>query len=332
MPIVDNSALNVRLTENLAELSTIWTQRTNSLEALKDDFIPLRIDQKISLKRESLGNIVQPSDRIATNFTTSFLVEKERIAFLEALKVDLNLTELDIYNLSVSWLSKLHPADKSDVTSVAGLTYIMNSIFRKAEHETVSGIWTGSRALTGANGGTNLFNGLAVKLAASIVAGDLPAGQVLNVIGAAAVTQATVLAAMKSFSDKILNDATGQLYFQYQPGGVIYVPPIFISFIAEALNANLSNGSQIVAKDSNGTFFLNAFPNIQIKPAVWMIGVNNAFMTPTGNLFYLTDANAAASPALKTQVFNRDLKIFLNWQANVDYADPRYCVVYRAFA
>lgn len=331
MPIVNNTSLRAALTEQVDDLSTIFSQKMTKIEDVQKDFQVRRIKQKISLKRETLGALVQPSNRISVDFTTSFLSYTERIASLEACKIQLNMTELDIQDTNNSWLSQLEPHDENDIHSVAGLTFIMGKVFAKAQSEITKGIWTGVRALTGAIGGTNLFNGLGVKLAASIVATELPAASVLNVVGAAAVSQANILARIKAFADRILTESTGQLYDQYEEGGTIFVPPLYISFIAEALNAALSNGSQIVNKDLAGVYYLNAFPNISIKPARWMVGVNNMMMTPMGNLFYLRQDTGDDIPPLVFQEFNLDLKIFGNFEANVDYADARYIVLDRAF-
>ena len=98
--------------------------------------------------------------------------------------------------------------------------------------------------------------------------------------------------------------------------------------MVNALDSALSNGSQVVSKQGNNYVF-NLLPNTIIKPRTYMIGVDNMVWSPDGNLFWLHQDVDTDIPRIKFQEVDRDLKILMDFELNVEYADGRVIVLYK---
>ncbi len=327
--LVDVSALSADLQKSKKEYEKIFGLKMASGFEAKKDFVVLGIDQEIELIRDELGNITQPGRTGVTNFSTGFIGQKARIGKLKPAKVDLKFTEEELYKLRVSYLGRREPGDPRDINSLAGRNYIMGRVYARIGKEVNRAIFKGvENRATGATGGLNLFDGLGFKVTegyTTVASGgkeDIPAG---NKVGSAVtISEATVIGEVSKMVDLIVSNE--DLVEYMEDSASFFVNPQHFVWINNALDSALSNGSRVVTKRGN-QLFLNALPNTEIKPRTWMIGVNNMLWTLDGNLFYLHQDVETDIPNIKFQEVDRDLKILIDFEVNVEYADGRLIVL-----
>ncbi|PWJ48436.1 hypothetical protein CLV98_1544, partial [Dyadobacter jejuensis] len=143
---------------------------------------------------------------------------------------------------------------------------------------------------------------------------------------AASVTEANIIGELKKIVALIIGNE--DLIEYKDETASLFIPPTWYVWITNALDAALSNGSQVVTKKGDKLFF-NALPNTEIKPRTWMIGVDNMLWTVEGNLFYLHQDVDTDVPRIKFQESDRDLKVLMDFEVNVEYADGRLIVLYK---
>lgn len=329
---VDVSALSENLTKDKKDYEKIFGLKMASGFSAKSDFVVLGINQDIELVRDELSNLTQPGRTGVTNFTTEAIKQKSRIGTLKPAKVDLKLTEVELYNLRTSYLGRREPGDPKDIHSLPGRTYIMGRIFQRIGKEVNRAIIKGvENRATGTTGGLNLFDGLNFKFTegyATVGSGgkeDIPASN--KVTGAVAtVSEANILGELKKMVELILSSE--DLVEYREDDASLFINPVWYQWILNALDSALSNGSQVVTKKGD-KLYLNALPNTEIKPRVYMIGVSNMFWTVNGNLFYLHQDVEEDIPRMKFQESDRDLKVLIDFEVNVEYADGRLVVLYK---
>lgn len=330
--VVDVSALSENLQKDKKDYEKIFGLKMATGFDAKKDMVVLGINQEIELTRDELGNIVQPGRTGSTNFTDGALTLKSRKGSLKPAKVDLKLTELELYNLRTSYIGRREPGDPRDIHSLPGRNYLMSRIFARIGKEVNRAIFKGvENPATGATGGLNLFDGLRFKFTQGFTTvagggiGDIPA--VNKVTGAAAtVTEANIIGELKKLVETVMSSE--DLVEYREDNASLFIPPTWFVWITNALEAALSNGSQVVTKKGDRLFF-NALPNTEIKPRTSMIGVDNMYWTIDGNLFYLHQDVETDIPRIKFQEEDRDLKILIDFEVNVDYADGRLIVLYK---
>jgi hypothetical protein len=332
MAVVDLTALSENLTKDKTDYEKIFGLKMASGFAAKGDFVVLGINQEIELVRDELSNLTQPGRTGTTNFTTQAIKQKSRKGSLKPAKVDLKLTEVELYNLRTSYLGRKEKADPKDIHSLAGRTYIMGRVFDRIGKEVNRAIYKGVEDRTnGTQGGINLFDGLNFKFVQGFtVVGsggveDIPAGNKVT-SPAGTMTAAVILAELKKMVELIL--ANEDLVEYRDEAASLFMNPIWFQWILDALDSALTNGSQVVTKKGD-KLFLNALPGTEIKPRVYMIGVSNMFWTVDGNLFYLHQDTEEDIPRMKFQEVDRDLKILIDFEVNVEYADGRLIVLWK---
>lgn len=330
--VVTVSSLVDELKKDSVDYGKIFGLKMASGFDAAKDFVVLGIRDEVKLIRDELGNITQPGATGATNFTTGSLTFKQRTGKLRPAKVDLKFTELELAALAVSFLSRREPNDPKDINSLAGRNYIMGRIMARIGKEVNRAIYKGvENAGTGATGGLNLFDGLGLKVTQGYATsgtgwvGDIPAGNKVT-SPAATVTQANILAELKKIVSLVMESE--DLVEYREDDASLFIPPVYYQYMCDALDAALSNGSQIVSKSGNDYRF-NLLPNTIIKPRSWMIGVDNMLWTPNGNLFYLHQDTDEDIPSIKFQEQDRDLKVLIDFKVSVDYADGRLIVLHK---
>jgi hypothetical protein len=334
MAVIDNTALRASLQINHKDLEDIFKLRLNSLtDEVLGDFRSVRASKNHTMRRKTTGQQAQPDAQTnAWNPSTVIDTFKERIATLQACKADITFSQADIAAINTSWMAEKNPNDPNDILSIAGLQWMLQDIYDSIDNDIVNGIWSGVRAATGINGGTNLYDGLAAKLLAAFGAGDMStANQTTVVIASAAITEANILAQTKAFVAKIRGNK--QLNLEYSRGeGSLFVPPAYIDYFREAQNSAFTNGSMVVGKTTTDEYYLNAYPKVKVKARNWLFGIDNMLLTPNNNLFIGAQDGGpeAGAPSFKTEAQHRNLDLMFNWQMFVDFADPRTMLLYRA--
>jgi hypothetical protein len=320
--------------------------------AAKKDFVSLPVKQKFVLTRETIGNVTQPG-RTGTinNPAHSLMTYNQRIAELSPAKADIYLDEVQLYNLSVSFLANKQPADPNDINSIAGRDYIMAQLFKKIASEQSAAIFRGAigtgydatNATTQASsmfqGGLNLMDGLGIHLTRGYATsgtgwvGDIPGAN--KVVGAATnFTKATALAEL----GKLLAIVKGQTQFEEfvydddpeTPGYNFFLDAAKEAAIADALDELTYKPDQLVRVSGDGDGFeFKAYPKVKIKKRRWMQGTTNIFGAPSDNLFYLHQDTASDIPSIKFQEVGRGVQILMDWQTAMNYADGRLNILWK---
>jgi hypothetical protein len=343
---VDSSQLSAELNESKEDFKKIFGIKVrDGFGRAKERLTPLKIDQKVGLKREFMTNLTQPGRTGEINNSTEFLSFKERIPELKPAKVDIFLDEIALYKLRTSFMNDVEGADVNDIYSLAGREHIINAVFKQIGKEVHSAIYNGQEgfglvANTPSSlfqGGLNLFNGLGVKMLKGLATtgpgavGDIPAANVA-VNTAAAFNSTNALAELKKVLDVIYDTPhLHDLASSDDPADAceLVISPQYFRAISEALDNLLHKPNQLVMEDG-ADFVFKALPRVRIVKETFMSGVENMTFSPKSNLFWLSPMVAEDVTSIKFQEEGRGLQIMIDWECNVDYADGRNIVRYKA--
>lgn len=335
MTMINVSTLAEKLRTDQRVYETIFGMRLRTLSEAKQYFVPFPVGREgeAILLRETLGNLTQPGRKGTTNFTTAFSELRQRVGKPSPIKVDLTLGEIELATLQKNYIAQRQPADPRDIHDIAGRSYLMGRVFSKIEDEVSRAMYKGVKADTGIQGGLNLFNGLeALFLQGYLTTANGGVGDILvaNKVAspALAVTQANVIAELKKMRDAI-KDSPFIQDFAGEPG-TVYVDWNILVSLNDALEAADTNRDQVVSKGADGVYRFNSMPNVRLVAPKFMWGTGNMFFSLEGNLFYLyEDEFEMQGPAIKFEESGRNLNIFIDGSASVDYADGRAIVLYK---
>lgn len=346
---INVSGLAVDLQEKTLDYRKIFGLHLANGFAAKNDMVSLQIEQKVRLKRLSMGNMTQPGRKPGFNpIKGDALTFKGKEVELRPAKADILLTEDQIYNLNISFLSEFQPADETDIHSVAGRDFLMSKIFEQLMFEQNRATFLGqlgfgyddtndeTKSESVYQGGLNLFDGLELQFTQGYATsgpgavGDIPGDN--KVVGAAAtLTADNVLSQLEKF-EEIIHDVEAFEEFAYEdertPDGVIWMSHKYLRLLARALD-NLPYKQDNLVEREGDHYRFKALPKVKIKKARWMSGADNFFFSPTDNLFYLTQKVAKNIPKMDIQKENRDLKILIDWEAMVTYASGTHIILWK---
>jgi hypothetical protein len=326
------SALSIELQRSLADYSTIFGLKVSNgfNEKTNGDLIVMPTKDKVPLIRDSTGPILQPGRTGSVNFTNDAVSLANRIGEIKPFKADIKLDEVTLYNWSRTYLSSKGATDPSDIYSFEAMTYYMGKIMKQAGKDIngalFKGVWNNA---TGVQSGVNLFDGLRIKMLQGFTTvgaggiGDIPASNVYA--AAATINQANILAEIKKAVQVVVDSEVLQEYVE-EPAS-FYMPFTHYVMMQNALAAEpLTKGSEIVMKEGKD-YRLAILPNTIIKHRPMLIGTEKHVWSPDGNFFYLAPEGSTEDiSSITYEKADRALKIFLDGQAAVDYADGRLIV------
>lgn len=346
------SALVDNLKSKQEDYEKIFGLRMANGFSAKKDFVSLPVKQKFTLKRKTLGNITQPGRTGGINNPAhALLTFNQRTAELSPAKADIYMDEVQLYNLSVSFLADRQPADPADINSIAGRDYIMAELFKKIAAEQSAAIFrgalgfgydntdAGTQATSVFQGGLNLMDGLGIHLTRGYATsgtgwvGDIPAANKV-VSPASTFTKATALAEM----GKLLEIVKGQGQFEEfvydddpeTPGYNFFMDASKEAAIADALDELTYKPDQLVRASSDGDGYeFKAYPKVKLRKRRWMQGTSTIFGSPSDNLFYLHQDTASDIPSIKFQEVGRGVQILIDWQTAMNYADGRFNILWK---
>jgi hypothetical protein len=314
----------------------------------KGDFTALGIDQNIVLTREFVQNVTQPGRTGITNPTTGAVLSyKQRKASLLPAKVDLYIDELELYKLRTSFLSEAEPGSATDINSLAGRNYIMGKVMEQIGKEVNNAVFKGALGfnLDSTNqstinasrfqGGLNLADGFGLKFLTGYASGsgqDIPGAN--KVVGAASTFTATnALAELTKIEDILYNESQfDELVYNDDPSTPdtkLFMPATYKRAIVQALDNLSFKNDQLVFVDAQGALRFKKAPKVVLEAKRWMAGVNNMFLSPKDNLFFLHQMAGVDVPMIKFQEFDRGIKILIDWEMAFEYADGRAVLLYK---
>jgi hypothetical protein len=147
--------------------------------------------------------------------------------------------------------------------------------------------------------------------------GDIPTSNV--VASAATINAGNVLSEVQKL---------GMVFFEtldepLEEDAIMVLDPKHIVYITQALDAQLSNNSQIVYREG-GKLKLAMMPNVVIEPRSWLKGTNKQLLTVAGNLAVLGPEDTTEDvPSIKVEEADRNIKIFLDGELGINYCDGR---------
>ena len=317
------SNLAAKLQENIADYTKIYALKlSNGFNAKSDPlFTVLPIVDKVPLIREMTTPILQPGRKGTTNFSSGEHDLKNREGVLKPFKADLKLTELQLYGYSKTYLAKKSPTDPNDVYSAPAMDHYMNAIMRQAGKDVHSALYKGVLNSAG-TGAVDIADGLEIKLLQGIATsgtgfvGDIPVAN--QTTAAATINQANILSQINDLVLVIISNLDNAL----EEDGCLCIDPILYVHLINALNASLSNGSQVVYRDG-AELRLAALPNTVVRPKSWLKSTGKLLWTVNGNFFFLTPESTSDVPSIQVEKADRSIKIFMDGEIGFDYADGR---------
>jgi hypothetical protein len=336
MAIVNVSTLVEKLRENQLIYQKIYGEKFAQLQAAKRDLnmLPLAESEEVVLMRSFVSNISQPGKTGAMNYISSISNIKQRIGKLRPFKADIKFDELELVNIQKNFIGVREPGDPRDIHSLPGRSFLMGQIMNKFEGEVARGFYKAiENPATGVVGGLNLYDGfehLFVEGYADVADGgvkDIPDENIVN--GAAVtITQANVIQELRKFVDTIM--AAPSLEEFYFDDASIFIDPRVLTLLSRAQEDSVANKDAVATKGADGQWRLNDLPNVVFKERMWMLGTETMFFTIDGNLFYLyEDEVESDGPSIKFQESDRDLKIMIDANGGLNYADGRLICLYK---
>lgn len=323
MASLDLTKLSDKLKENIADYSQIFLLKQSNGFKIKQDrlFTGFQIRDAIPLIRSSSDPMVQPGRTGTTNFKGGVSLAN-REGRLRPFKVDLKLDEKQIYAWSKTYLAKRTAVDSSDVYSFPAINWYMEQVTNQIGKDVHGAIYKGvynasdTSHLSITDGLDILFDQGYATSGTGFV-GDIPTDNMVT--AAATITQSNILSEIQALAMRYFEVMDEPL----EENGVYAIDPMHYVMMINALNAQLSNGSQIVYRDGN-TIKLSALPNVTIEPRSWLKGTGKHFLTLEGNLAVMgPEENTEDIPSIQIEKADRSIKIFIDGEFGINYCDGR---------
>lgn len=323
MGSLDLSKLADKLKENIADYSMIFHLKQSNGFSIKQDrlFTGFQIRDAIPLIRSSSDPMVQPGRTGSPNFKGGVSLAN-REGRLRPFKVDLKLDEKQIYAWSKTYLAKRTAVDSSDIYSFPAMQWYMNEVTRQIGKDVHGAVYKGVYNATGTSN-VDITDGLDILFdqgyatSGAGFVGDIPADNMIT--SAATITQSNILTEIQALAMRFFEVMDEPL----EENGVYAIDPLHYVMMINALNAQLSNSSQIVYRDG-GAIKLSALPNITIEPRSWLKGTQKHFITLEGNLAVLgPESTTEDIPSIDIEKADRSIKIFIDGEFGINYCDGR---------
>ncbi|GAB3885999.1 hypothetical protein [Spirosoma agri] len=320
---LDLSKLADKLKENVADYSTIFHLNLANGFKIKQDrlFTGFQIRDKVPLIRSSSDPMVQPGRTGNTNFKGGVsLANREGI--LRPFKVDLKLDEKQIYAWSKTYLAKRTAVDSSDIYSFPAMNWYMGEINKQIGKDVHGAIWQGVFNPTGNShiditDGLDILFDLGYATTGTGAVGDIPSTNMVT--AAATINQSNILTEIQALAMRFFEVMDNPL----DEEGVMALDPILYVHMINALNAQLSNSSQIVYRDGN-VIRLAILPNVTIEPRSWLKSTSKIFLTLLGNLAVLgPEEDSSDVPSIQIEKADRAIKLFIDGEIGINYCDGR---------
>ncbi|CCH00295.1 hypothetical protein FAES_2286 [Fibrella aestuarina BUZ 2] len=321
---VDVSRLAAKLKENVADYSKIFRLNQSNGFNIKQDrlFTPYQIRDKVPLIRSSTTSMLQPGRKGGTPNFKGGVELAGREGMLRPFQANLKLDEQTLYAWTKTYLAKKKPTDSSDIYSFEAMNWYMENVMAQCRKDALGFVYKGVYNATGTNA-IDIMDGLKLKFTQGIATtgtgwvGDIPVANIVT--SAATINASNVLTELQKL---------GLLFFgamdePLEEEVIIAVDPMHIVYITQALDSQLSNNQQIVYRE-NGKLRLAFLPKSSIEPRTWLKGTDKQLLTLPGNLAVMGPEDTTEDiPSIQIESADRNLKLFLDGELGIDYADGR---------
>lgn len=346
MADIDISALSAGLKEQREHYARIFSlQQDNGFGV--PGFVVWPVDQKYEIKRQTLGNITQPGGKnrhaaADINNAATWMTILSRSGELAPAKVDLKLDQDEIIDLNNSFMQELGSSNPDDIYSVAGLNYIVDNVFSRIGHEVYAGMYDSALgynynagdAATAFQGGLNLYDGLKAKFDDAVTDTSIGAGQLIN--KAVSINESNILAELKKIIDAVWANDNIRREMNY-PGITtqysIHVPSEWEGYIIDAIEA-LTYKNEKTVRMVGENWVPSKLKRTTLQFDGYLDNTGDAFFSPNDNLFMLPKKGKAGADArsatktMKIEESGRDLQFLIDWDMDVNFADPRPLIIY----
>lgn len=321
---LDLTKLADKLKENIADYSKIFLlKQSNGFNVKKDRlFTGFQVRDKVPLIRASSDPMVQPGRKGGTPNFKGGVSLANRWATLLPFQANLKLDEVQIYAWSKTYMAKRKPTDSSDIYSFEAMNWYMQQVFTQIGKDVNGAIYKGVHDPQG-DSHINITDGLdllfdqGVATSGAGAVGDIPTSNIIT--SAATINAGNILGELQKLGMAFFNGLDEPL----EENGILALDPMHIVYITQALDAQVSNNSQIVYRE-NGVLKLAMLPNVVIEPRSWLKGTNKQLLTLEGNLAVLGPEDTTEDiPSIDIEKADRNIKIFIDGEFGINYCDGR---------
>jgi hypothetical protein len=321
---LDLSKLADKLKENIADYSQIFLlKQSNGFNIKKDRlFTGFQVRDKVPLIRSSSDPMLQPGRKGGEPNFKGGVSLANRWAQLLPFQANLKLDEVQLYAWSKTYLAKRTAMDPTDIYSFPAINWYMEQITRQIGKDVHGAVYKGVHNPTGdshvdiTDGLELLFEqGYATTGAGAV--GDIPADNMVT--AAATINQSNILSEIQNLAMRFFEVLDEPL----EENGVFALDPLHYAYMIQALNAQLSNSSQIVYRDGSA-IKLATLPNVVIEPRSWLKGTGKHLLTVEGNLAVLGPEESTEDiPSIDVEKADRNIKIYIDGEFGINYCDGR---------
>ena len=321
---INLTRLTDKLKENIADYSRIFQLKLANGFDVKSDplFTVLPIKDKVPLIRAIANPVLQPGRKGTVNFTDNAVELANRFGGLNPFKVDLRLDEKTLYAWGKNYLGSKKPTDPSDIYSFNAMGWYMSQIITRIGKD-MNGVIYNGVLNSGGTSNVDIADGLKLLFTQGFATtgvgavGDIPADNVIT--AAATIDQTNVLGEINKLAMRVLDTLD-----EADEPAVLNLDPSTFAHMVNALNATLSNGSQVVYREG-ADYKLALLPNTVIRKRTWLKGTGGKmFWTVYGNLFWLArEEDTSDVPSIDIEKQDRAIKIFIDGEMGINYGDGR---------
>lgn len=328
MASLDLTKLSDKLKENVADYSKIFLlKQSNGFNVKRDRlFTGFQVKDKVPLIRASSDPMVQPGRKGGTINYKGGVSLANREGVLRPFQVNLKLDEVQIYAWSKTYLAQRTVRDSSDIYSFPAINWYMEQVTKQIGKDVNGAIYKGVLNSSGTDSvditdGLDLLFDQGYATSGAGFVGDIPADNMVT--AATTITQANILGEIAALAMRFFEVMDEPL----EEDGVLCVDPLLYALMINALNAQLSNSSQVVYRDG-ASIRLSILPNITVEPRSWLKGTSKMFITIVGNLAVLgPEGNTDDVPSIDIEKADRAIKIFIDGEFGINYCDGRMIVM-----
>lgn len=320
---IDLSKLSDKLKENIADYSKIFLLRQSNGFAVKSDplFTGFQVRDKVPLIRSTTDTMVQPGRTGTTNFKGGVSLSN-RWGVLRPFKADLKLDEVTLYAWLKTYMAKRKPTDSSDIYSFEAMNWFMEQVTKQIGKDVHGCIYKGVFNASGTSN-VDITDGLDILFDQGIATtgagatGDIPTANVLTAAGTINVNN--ILSEIQKLAMLFFTTLDEPL----EENAVFVLDPLHYVYATQALDAQLSNNSQILFREG-GKLKLSMMPNVTVEPRSWLKGTDKHLITLLGNLAVLGPEDTTEDiPSIKVETADRNIKLFFDGEFGINYCDGR---------
>ncbi|GAB3767734.1 hypothetical protein GCM10028818_01060 [Spirosoma horti] len=321
---IDLTKLADKLKENVADYAKIFLlKQSNGFNVKKDRlFTGFQVRDQVPLIRASSEPMLQPGRKGGTPNFKGGVALTNRWAKLLPFQANLKLDEVLLYAWSKTYLAKRKPTDSSDIYSFEAMNWFMEQVFAQIGKDVNGAIYKGVHDPEGVShinitDGLDLLFDQGIATSGAGAVGDIPTSNIITSAGT--INAGNILSELQKLGMAFFTALDEPL----EESGILALDPMHIVYITQALDAQVSNNSQIVYRE-NGVLKLAMLPNVVIEPRSWLKGTNKQLLTLEGNLAVLGPEDTTEDiPSIEVEKADRNIKIFIDGEFGINYCDGR---------